>query len=86
MAVETRKWRLGLVWLFHAWEQIPRDLAKILKAADPHYHLYTTRKRTYRSLEEEMLALTVDNRLRTPRHGAVNITPAVTKSKCFRNV
>src|SRR5690606_40312830 len=35
-AVESRKWRLGYIWMFHSWEQIPRDLREIIRAANPH--------------------------------------------------
>lgn len=73
MVVESRKWRLGLTWLFHSWEQIPRDLAEIIKSAGPHYHLYTSSKKTYRDLSEEIAPFTVEEALKTPRFHAINI-------------
>jgi hypothetical protein len=76
MAVETRKWRLGLVWLFHSWEQIPRDMAEIIKAAGPHYHLYASSKKTYRDLDEEIAPFDVEEALRTPRFHAINVLRA----------
>lgn len=73
MAVETRKWRVGLVWLFHSWEQIPRGLAEIIKSAGPHYHLYTSSKKTYRDLSEEIAPFTIEEAIKTPRHYAINV-------------
>jgi hypothetical protein len=73
MVVESRKWRLGLAWLFHSWEQIPRDLAEIIKSAGPHYHLYTSSKKTYRDLAEEIAPFTIEEALKTPRFHAINI-------------
>src|SRR5690606_39019831 len=31
-AVESRYWRIAYTWMFHAWEQIPSDLAEIIKS------------------------------------------------------
>lgn len=73
MVVESRKWRLGLMWMFHAWEQIPRDLAEIIKAAGPHYSLYQPSKRTFQSLAEESTPFTLEEALKIPRHYAINI-------------
>lgn len=73
MVVESRKWRLGLVWLFHSWEQIPRDLAEIIKSAGPHYHLYTSSKKTYRDLAEEISPFTLEEAMKTPRYHAINV-------------
>ncbi|WP_282198439.1 ATP-binding protein [Collibacillus ludicampi] len=98
MVVESRKWRLGLTWLFHSWEQIPRDLAEIIKSAGPHYHIYTSSKKTYRDLAEEIAPFTVEEALKTPRFHAINIirsggvtvTPFMAKmtpppSKCLKS-
>lgn len=72
MAVESRKWRLGLVWMFHSFEQIPRTLANRMKDAGVHYHVYTSSKLTYRNLAEEIAPFTVEEAMRTPRHHAIN--------------
>src|SRR5690606_11423584 len=53
-AVESRKWRVGYVWMFHSWEQIPGDLAEIIRSAGPHYTVFRASKRTFRELAEEM--------------------------------
>lgn len=73
MVVESRKWRLGLVWMFHTWEQIPRDLAEVIKSAGPHYHLYTSSKKTYRDLSEEIAPFTIEEAMKTPTHHAINV-------------
>jgi hypothetical protein len=76
MAVESRKWRLGLVWMFHSFEQIPTTLARRIKDAGCHYHLYTSSKRTYQELREEMTPWTVEEALRTPTHSAIHVMRA----------
>lgn len=76
MSVESRKWRVGLVWLFHSFEQIPRSLAHRIKDAGVHYHLYTSSKRTYQELAEEIVPFTVEEAMRTPRHHAINVIRA----------
>ncbi|MYL45077.1 ATP-binding protein [Virgibacillus halodenitrificans] len=75
-AVESRKWRVGYVWMFHSWEQIPRDLAEIIKAAGPHYHLYPSSKKTFSDLKEEIAPFTVEEALKLKRYHAINIIRA----------
>lgn len=72
-AVESRKWRAGYVWMFHSWEQIPRDLAEIIKAAGPHYHLYPSSKKTFIDLREEIAPFTVEDSLKLQRWHAINV-------------
>lgn len=76
MVVETRKWRLGLVWLFHDWHQLPMGLQRAIKSAGPHYHLYTSSKATYRDLAEEIEPFTLEDAMATPRHWAINVVQA----------
>jgi len=71
--VESRKWRFAYCWMFHSWEQIPRQLAEIIKSAGPHYHLYSSSKRTYKELAEELAPWTVEEAMETPTHSAINI-------------
>jgi hypothetical protein len=75
-AVESRKWRVGYVWMFHSWEQIPRDLSEIIKAAGPHYHLYPSSKKTFKDLAEEIAPFTVEDALKMPSHHAINVIRA----------
>jgi hypothetical protein len=75
-AVESRKWRLGYVWLFHSWEQIPKDLAEIIKAAGPHYTIYNSSKKTFKDLAEEIAPYTVEEGLKLKRHHAINVLRA----------
>lgn len=75
-AVESRKWRFAYVWMFHAWEQLPKDVAAIIQAAGPHYHLYTSSKATYRALAEEIKPFDVEEAMATPRHWAINVIRA----------
>jgi hypothetical protein len=62
--------------MFHAWEQIPRDVASIIQAAGPHYHLYTSSKATYRALAEEIKPFDIEEAMSTPRHWAINVIRA----------
>lgn len=75
-AVESRKWRVGYVWMFHSWEQIPRSLSEIIKAAGPHYHLYPSSKKTFQDLTEEIASFTVEDALMLKRFHAINIIRA----------
>ncbi len=74
--VESRKWRFAYVWMFHSAEQIPGQLLEIIKAAGPHYHLYSSSKRTYKELAEELAPWTVEEAMDTPTHYALNIIRA----------
>jgi hypothetical protein len=75
-AVESRKWRLGYVWLFHSWEQIPKDLAEIIKAAGPHYTIYNSSKKTFKDLAEEIMPYKVEDGLKLKRWHAINVLRA----------
>lgn len=72
-AVESRKWRVGYCWMFHSWEQIPGDLAEIIRSAGPHYHLYRASKKTFRELSEELVPFTIDDYVKMPRFHALNV-------------
>lgn len=71
VAVEARKYRLSYTWLFHSWEQIPRDLSQIIKDAGPHYFLYGSSKDTYKGLKEEITPFTIEDGLQTKRYHAI---------------
>ncbi len=71
-AVESRKWRVGYVWMFHSWEQIPSDLAEIIKSAGPHYHIYRASKKTFAELKEELAPFTLDDYMKLPKWHAIN--------------
>ncbi|GAB6875548.1 ATP-binding protein [Thermaerobacter litoralis] len=75
-AVESRKWRVGYVWLIHAWEQLPRDVAAIIRAALPHYHLYPSSPATWQTLAAEIAPWTVEQALQIPRYHALHILRA----------
>lgn len=70
-AVESRKYRLAYSWLFHSWEQIPRQLGEIIKAAGPHYFIYGSSKATYKHLQDEIMPFTVEDGLNTKRWHAI---------------
>jgi hypothetical protein len=72
-AVESRKWRVGYVWMFHSWEQIPNDLAEIIRSAGPHYTVYRASKKTFRELAEELTPFTVEDYVKMPRFHALNV-------------
>lgn len=71
--VESRKWRLGYIWMFHSWEQIPNNLGEIIKAAGVHYHLYNSSKKTFRDLAEEIAPFTIEEGIKLPRFHAINV-------------
>jgi len=75
-AVESRKWRVGYIWMFHSWEQLPRDLGEIIKAAGPHYHLYPSSKKTFKELSEEIAPFTLEDALKLKSHHAINVIRA----------
>jgi hypothetical protein len=72
-AVESRKWGFSYVWMFHAWEQLPREVGTIIQAALPHYHIYSSSKGTYRALAEEIKPFSIEEAMETPRYWALNI-------------
>jgi hypothetical protein len=74
--VESRKWRVGYVWSFHYWEQIPPGLRAAIKNALPHYHLYASSKQTWESFAEEIKPFTVEDGLKLRRFHAINIIRA----------
>lgn len=73
LAVESRKWRVGFIWLFHDWIQIPRDLRQIIKSALPHYHLYPSDKLTYKELEYEIQPYTIQDGIKLKQYHAINV-------------
>lgn len=72
-AVESRKWRVGYCWMFHSWEQIPNDLAEIIRSAGPHYHIYRASKKTFNELREELEPFTLDEYVKMPKWHALNV-------------
>ena len=72
-AVESRKWRVGYVWMLHSWEQLPRDVAEIIRAALPHYHLYPSSPATFRALAAELAPWTPEEALKIPRYHALHV-------------
>lgn len=71
-SVESRKWRIGYVWLFHEWKQIEPDLRDIIKSALPHYYLYSSSAKTYKELSQEIAPLAVEDALKTKRYHSIN--------------
>ena len=83
MIVESRKWRLGLIFMFHDWSQLPKNLAKIIKSAGPHYTLYSSSKQTFKELEEEIKPFEVEEALKIKTHYAINVVKAGNKYHQF---
>lgn len=71
--VESRKWRVKYIWMFHSWEQIPRDLSEIIKSAGPHYTLYPSSKKTFQDLMEEIAPFTLEEAMSLKRFHAINV-------------
>lgn len=72
MVVESRKWRAGLLWLFHDRRQIPSALEEIIESAGVNYHLYPSSKHAYESLEE-IEPITLEEAMVTPQYHAINV-------------
>lgn len=72
-AVESRKWRVSYIWLFHEWKQIDGDLRDIIKSALPHYHIYSSSRKTYQDLSQELLPLTLEDCMKVKRRYAINL-------------
>lgn len=70
-AVEARKYRLAYHWMFHSFNQIPRDLIQIIKDAGPHYYLYQTSQQTYKLLSEEISPFTLEDGMNTKSRHAI---------------
>ena len=76
-AVESRKWRVGYIWLFHSWNQVKKyNLDNIIKSAGPHYHIFPTTKEHYDDLKEELQPFTKEEAMETPTFHAINILKA----------
>ncbi|GEO26203.1 hypothetical protein AAC03nite_19880 [Alicyclobacillus acidoterrestris] len=76
MTVESRKWRIGLIFMFHLWDQVPKTLTNSIKAAGAHFTIYTTSKQILKDLAEEIDPFTMEEALKTPRHYAINVIRA----------
>jgi hypothetical protein len=74
--LNREKWRVGYCWFFHSWEQIPNDLAEIIKVAGPHYTIYNSSKKTFRDLAEEIAPFTVVDGIKLKRFHAINVLRA----------
>ncbi|QKE72124.1 hypothetical protein HPK19_04625 [Arthrobacter citreus] len=73
MAVESRKWRVSFTWLFHYWEQIPKQARTAIKNALPHYTLYPTSKETWKAFAEEVAPFDLAECMALERYHAINI-------------
>ncbi|MHB8124461.1 MAG: hypothetical protein ACYDEJ_02255 [Desulfitobacteriaceae bacterium] len=73
MIVESRKWGLGLVFLFHSFVQLPRDFSRVMKAAGPHIILYasSTAGDEFKELEKELAPFELEEFLALPKHHAL---------------
>jgi hypothetical protein len=74
--VESRKWRVGYCLLFHSFEQVPKDLSEIIKSAGPHYHIYSSSKKTFTELKEEIAPFTIEDGLKLKKYHAMNVIRA----------
>lgn len=71
--VESRKWRVGYIWMFHEWTQIDQNLRKIVRSALPHFHIYPSSKSTFIDLKEELKPFDLDDCMKLKRWTAINI-------------
>lgn len=75
-AVQSRKWRVKYVWLFHEWVQLPSDLRKIIKSALPHLHLYASSRDIFADLRDEIYPFTPEDGIRLKRFHTINVIRA----------
>jgi len=75
-AVESRKFRVKYCWLFHSWDQIPNELAQIVLDAGPHFHIYRSSEKTYKSLRHFLEPYTLEDVTKMPLFHAINIIRA----------
>lgn len=71
LTVQSRKWRFGLVFLFHLFDQLDRVLIKTIKAALPHWVIYSSSKDTFDAIKSEIAPYTVDDGLKLKKHHAI---------------
>lgn len=71
--VESRKYRVAMVFMFHEWVQLGREFRHIIKGALPHYHLYPSSKNNFRDLLEEIAPYTLEDALKLKTFHAINI-------------
>jgi hypothetical protein len=83
MITEARKWRLGLVFMFHEWQQLGKELGTLVKSAGSHYVIYSSGKETFQGLSEEIDPFTVEEALKIPTHSALCIVKAETNNYKF---
>lgn len=79
MVTESRKWRLGLVYLFHSWSQLrkeSKEFVDILTSALPHYHIYSTSTNELRAMSDIIKPYTVEEAARIKRYWAINVLRA----------
>lgn len=75
MFTESRKWRLKLVFLFHSWAQLKekdKDLARILRSALCHWHIYSTSEEELKDMKSYIKPYTIDEAIALKRHWAIN--------------
>jgi hypothetical protein len=75
MFTESRKWRLKMMFLFHSWVQLKttdKDLARLLKAALCHWHIYSTSEEELKEMKAYIRPYTVEEALGVKRHWAIN--------------
>lgn len=75
MFTESRKWRLKLVFLFHSWAQLKekdKDLARILRSALCHWHIYSTSEEELKDMKTYIKPYSIDEALAIKRHWAIN--------------
>jgi hypothetical protein len=75
MFTESRKWRLKLFFLFHSWVQLKqsdKDLARLLKSALCHWHIYSTSEEELKEMKAYIKPYDIDEALAVKKHWAIN--------------
>lgn len=73
LVVQSRKWRFGLVFMFHLFEQLDRNLIRTIKAALPHWHIYSSSVDTFETIKREIAPFNVEDGLKLKKHHTINV-------------
>lgn len=83
LATKSRKYRVGFIWMFHTWSQIPKKTQEIIRGAMPHFHIYPGDVTNFKSLEHYLDPLTVDDGLKLKKFHAINCIRINSEMKSF---
>ena len=74
MAAELPKYRVGIHFYLHSLisEQIPSEVKKVIRGADPHYSLFITDKDEFKALADEFAPIDLEEFMVMPQFDSLN--------------